>query len=572
MDEKYRRAVDAAAIFSETDLGGSITYVNDLFCQVSGYSREELIGANHRMLSSGLHPPEFFAELWQTITQGRVWKGEICNRAKDGSLYWVDSTMVPLVDQRSGQVVRYVSIRFDVSEKRQLLHSLQWRVGHDVLTGLPNRAFLSDLLHQALDFSRAQDIPLAVCMLDLDGFKAVNDGYGHACGDLLLVEVAARLRSIIRGEDVVARLAGDEFVLILRYVRDMLELRAALQRVLATISQPYSIQGKDINVFASIGVTLYPTDNHDADTLLRHADQAMYVAKQSGRNRFHLFDVLRDREVMVTYQTVEQVRQALLAGELRLYFQPKVNMRTGEVVGFEAMLRWQHPQRGMLGAQEFLQQVEETDLIVEIGEWVMDQVMTRLQGWQQVGLGWPVSLNVAARHFQRPDFVERLKDMLDRYPDVLPALLDLEIVESVAIDNIQRVSDCLDACQGFGVQFSLGDFGTGHSSLSYLKRLRTQTIKIDRLFVRDMLHDADDQALIQALVGLAQAFGRRVVAEGLESLAHGERLMALGCDVAQGDFIAPPMPAEAVLDWVRSFEPPRAWRSDELQGEAMSGG
>lgn len=260
MDEKYRRAVDAAAIFSETDLGGSITYVNDLFCQVSGYSREELIGANHRMLSSGLHPPEFFAELWQTITQGRVWKGEICNRAKDGSLYWVDSTMVPLVDQRSGQVVRYVSIRFDVSEKRQLLHSLQWRVGHDVLTGLPNRAFLSDLLHQALDFSRAQDIPLAVCMLDLDGFKAVNDGYGHACGDLLLVEVAARLRSIIRGEDVVARLAGDEFVLILRYVRDMLELRAALQRVLATISQPYSIQGKDINVFASIGVTLYPTD------------------------------------------------------------------------------------------------------------------------------------------------------------------------------------------------------------------------------------------------------------------------------------------------------------------------
>ena len=217
-------------------------------------------------------------------------------------------------------------------------------------------------------------------MLDLDGFKAVNDGYGHACGDLLLVEVAARLRSIIRGEDVVARLAGDEFVLILRYVRDMLELRAALQRVLATISQPYSIQGKDINVFASIGVTLYPTDNHDADTLLRHADQAMYVAKQSGRNRFHLFDVLRDREVMVTYQTVEQVRQALLAGELRLYFQPKVNMRTGEVVGFEAMLRWQHPQRGMLGAQEFLQQVEETDLIVEIGEWVMDQVMTRLQG------------------------------------------------------------------------------------------------------------------------------------------------------------------------------------------------
>ncbi|MGC5700606.1 EAL domain-containing protein [Pseudomonas sp. NFXW11] len=569
MDEKYRRAVDAAAIFSETDLEGGITYVNDLFCEVSGYSREELIGANHRMLSSGLHPPEFFGELWRTITQGRVWKGEICNRAKDGSLYWVDSTMVPLVDQRSGKVVRYVSIRFDVSEKRQLLHSLQWRVGHDVLTGLPNRAFLSDLLHQALEFSRQERIPLAVCMLDLDGFKAVNDGYGHACGDLLLVEVAARLRSIIRGEDVVARLAGDEFVLILRYVRDMLELRAALQRVLAAISQPYSIQGKDINVFASIGVTLFPTDDHDADTLLRHADQAMYVAKQSGRNRFHLFDVLRDREVMVTYQTVEQVRQALDGGELHLHFQPKINLRSGAVVGFEALLRWQHPQRGMLGSQEFLPQVEETDLIVDIGEWVMDQVMSQLQRWQAAGHDWPVSLNVAARHFQRSDFVERLKAMLDRYPQVSPALLDLEIVESVAIDNIQRVSDCLEACQGFGVQFSLGDFGTGHSSLSYLKRLRTQTIKIDRLFVRDMLHDQDDQALIQAMVGLARAFGRQVVAEGLDSLAHGERLLALGCEVAQGEFIAAPMPAVAVLEWVRGFQPPLSWRDARGQGEVL---
>ena len=348
------------------------------------------------------------------------------------------------------------------------------------------------------------------------------------------------------------------------------QLRAALNRVLEAISAPYSLHGKDINVFASIGVTLFPTDNHDADTLLRHADQAMYVAKQSGRNRFHLFDVLRDREVMVTYQTVEHVRQALNSGELQLYFQPKVNMRSGAVVGFEAMLRWQHPQRGMLGSQDFLPQVEETDLIVDIGEWVIDQVMSQLQRWQAAGHVWPVSLNVAARHFQRTDFVERLKGMLDRYPDVSPVLLDLEIVESVAIDNIQRVSDCLDACQGFGVQFSLGDFGTGHSSLSYLKRLRTQTIKIDRLFVRDMLHDQDDQALIQALVGLARAFGRQVVAEGLETLAHGERLMALGCEVAQGEFIAAPMPADAVLEWVSNFEPPLPWRCGTLQGDTVS--
>ncbi|NUU34758.1 bifunctional diguanylate cyclase/phosphodiesterase [Pseudomonas sp. C2B4] len=561
MDEKYRRAVDAAAIFSETDLTGRITHVNDQFCAISGYSREELLGRNHRLLNSGMHSSEFFAGMWRTIALGSVWKGEICNRAKDGSLYWVESTMVPVLDNATGRVERYLSIRFDISEKRQLLHSLQWRVGHDVLTGLPNRAFLSDLLDQALEFSRQESIPLAVCMLDLDGFKAVNDGYGHASGDLLLVEVAKRLRGIVRGEDVVARLAGDEFVLVLRYVRDLPELRAALNRVLEAISAPYSLNGKDINVFASIGVTLFPHDNENAETLLRHADQAMYVAKQSGRKRFHLFDVSRDREVKATHQTVEQVRQALACDELRLHFQPKVNMRRGEVVGFEALLRWQHPQNGIVPAREFLPLVEETDLIIDIGEWVMDKVLIQLDEWHQVGHDWPVSVNIAARHFQRTDFVERLKGVLARHAGVAPQRLDLEIVESVAIENIQHVSDCLQACQALGVQFSLGDFGTGYSSLSYLKRLRTQTIKIDKSFVRDILHDGDDLALTTAVIGLARAFGRQVIAEGLESVEHGELLLQLGCEVAQGYFIARPMPSVDVPGWVEGFVAPPQWRA-----------
>lgn len=560
MDEKYRRAVDAAAIFSETDLSGRITYVNDQFCAISGYSREELIGQNHRLLNSGLHSADFFATLWRTIALGEIWKGEICNRAKDGSLYWVESTMVPVLNDTTGRVDRYLSIRFDISEKRQLLHSLQWRVGHDVLTGLPNRAFLSDLLDQALEFSRQENIPLAVCMLDLDGFKAVNDGYGHASGDLLLVEVAKRLRTIVRGEDVVARLAGDEFVLVLRYVRDLPELRAALNRVLGAISAPYSLHGKDVNVFASIGVTLFPYDNEDAETLLRHADQAMYVAKQRGRNRFHLFDVSRDQEVKATHQTVERVRQALAGGELRLHFQPKVNMRRGEVVGFEALLRWEHPQNGLVLPREFLPLVEETDLIIDIGEWVMDQVLSQLHRWQQAGQGWPISVNIAARHFQRADFVERLRQVLARHAQVDPQLLDLEIVESVAVENIQHVSACLQACQALGVQFSLGDFGTGYSSLSYLKRLRTQTIKIDKSFVRDILHDRDDLALTTAVIGLARAFGRQVIAEGLESVEHGRLLLELGCEVAQGYFIAKPMPPAEVPGWVAGFVAPVEWQ------------
>lgn len=247
-----------AAIFSETDLSGRITYVNQQFCSISGYSRGELLGANHRILNSGLHEPAFFLDMWSALAAGRVWKGEICNRAKDGSLYWVDSTMVPLIDPHSGKVHKYVSIRFDVTEKRQLLHTLQWRVGHDVLTGLPNRAYLSDLLNQALAFSRRERIPLAVCMLDLDGFKAVNDGYGHATGDLLLVEVAQRLQGILRGGDAVARLSGDEFVLILRHIEGPRQLHAALQRVLLSLAAPYVVREHALTLSASIGVTLFP--------------------------------------------------------------------------------------------------------------------------------------------------------------------------------------------------------------------------------------------------------------------------------------------------------------------------
>lgn len=565
MDEKYRRAVDAAAIFSETDLAGCITYVNDQFCGISGYSRDELLGQNHRILSSGLHPFEFFRDMWQVISEGRVWRGEICNRAKDGSLYWVDSTMVPLVDETTGKVQKYVSIRFDVSEKRQLLHTLQWRVGHDVLTGLPNRAYLSELLNQSLEFSRTEHIPLALCMLDLDGFKAVNDGYGHACGDLLLVEVANRLRAIIRGEDIVARLAGDEFVLILRYVRDIEELNNALQRILKAISQPYVIQGAELNVFASIGVTLFPLDDEDADTLLRHADQAMYVAKQNGRNRYQLFDVSLEQEVKASLQSVEQIRQALAAGQMCLHYQPKLNLRCGTVVGFEALLRWQHPERGLVAPGEFLPLIEQTDLIADIGEWAISQVLHQVNQWQRDGQCWAVSVNIAARHFQRENFVERLQQLLAQFPDVDPRLLDLEIAESVAIDNIERVTGHLEACQALGVQFSLDDFGTGYSSLSYLKRLPTQTIKIDRTFVSDILHDKDDLALTKAVISLARAFGREVIAEGLESFEHGQLLMRMGCEVAQGYFIARPMPASQVLGWIATFKPPAQWAGAPLE-------
>lgn len=554
MSARYRAAVDAAAIFSETDKSGIITYVNEQFCDISGYSAQELIGQNHRILNSGQHPPEFFIDMWKKVSRGQVWKGEICNRKKDGSLYWVESTIVPMYDDASQRVQKYASIRFDVTEKRKFLETLQWQAEHDELTGLPNRFLLSKALDQAIVKAKSQPSTVAVGVLDLDGFKQINDRYGHEIGDRLLVAVADRLKHSMRIEDTVARLGGDEFVLILG-VRDPKVLESALQRLLAALSAVYIIDGIGINISASIGVTLYPNDNENADTLLRHADQAMYKAKQSGRNCFHLFDVSKDKMDKSAFDTVIRVRQALHDGELCLHYQPKISLSSGAVIGFEALLRWQHPRDGLILPQYFIPLIEQSDLIVEIGEWVIDQALSQIEQWADLGHSWSVSVNIAALHLKKENFVKSLKFLLDSHPNVLPQMLDIEITESVVIEHLSHVTQCLIACQDLGVTFSLDDFGTGYSSLSYLKQLPTQSIKIDKSFIRDILIDKDSLGLTKAIIGLAKSFNREVIAEGVETVEHGVLLMNLGCDVAQGYGIAKPMPVEKVLSWVAKFVP-----------------
>ncbi|MFG0647680.1 putative bifunctional diguanylate cyclase/phosphodiesterase [Leclercia adecarboxylata] len=559
MSARYRAAVDAAAIFSETDKSGIITYVNEQFCDISGYSAQELIGQNHRILNSGQHPPEFFIDMWKKVSRGQVWKGEICNRKKDGSLYWVESTIVPMYDDASQRVQKYVSIRFDVTEKRKFLETLQWQAEHDELTGLPNRFLLSKALDQAIVKAKSQPSTVAVGVLDLDGFKQINDRYGHEKGDRLLVAVADRLKHSMRIEDTVARLGGDEFVLILG-VRDPKVLESALQRLLAALSAVYIIDGIGINISASIGVTLYPNDNENADTLLRHADQAMYKAKQSGRNCFHLFDVSKDKMDKSAFDTVIRVRQALHDGELCLHYQPKISLSSGAVIGFEALLRWQHPRDGLILPQYFIPLIEQSDLIVEIGEWVIDQALSQIEQWADLGHSWSVSVNIAALHLKKENFVKSLKFLLDSHPNVLPQMLDIEITESVVIEHLPHVTQCLIACQDLGVAFSLDDFGTGYSSLSYLKQLPTQSIKIDKSFIRDILIDKDSLGLTKAIIGLAKSFNREVIAEGVETVEHEVLLMNLGCDVAQGYGIAKPMPVEKVLSWVAKFVPAHLYR------------
>lgn len=551
MSEGYRAAVDAAAIFSETDMEGNITYVNDHFCAISGYSAQELLGQNHRILNSAMHPPEFFTELWNTISRGNVWKGEICNIRKDGSLYWVDSTIVPTFDSVA-KVKKYVSIRFDVTEKRKLMDTLQWRADHDVLTGLPNRSLLNKRFKQAIQTASNRGISIAVCVLDLDGFKIINDRYGHATGDRLLVEVSERLKKTIFGDDTVARLGGDEFVLLL-YLSDTSDLEVVMRKILHDISSAYTIDGVELEISASIGVTLYPKDNVGIDSLLLHADQAMYRAKLRGRNCFHVFNLLLDNEHRTAFETVVEVSKALRNNEFRLYYQPKIDFNTGKPVGFEALLRWLHPQDGIISPQNFIPFIESTNLIVDIGNWVMEEALKQITQWRESGQVWSISVNIGALHFQQKGFAEKLKCLLAQYPEVRPEQLDIEIVESVLLGDMPGAIKNINDCQSLGVTFSLDDFGTGYSSLSYLEKLDTQSIKIDQSFIRGILNDKKSLLLTIAIIGLAKSFNRQVIAEGVETVEQADLLMRLGCDIAQGYVIAKPMPAEHVLQWVEQF-------------------
>jgi diguanylate cyclase (GGDEF)-like protein len=441
----------------------------------------------------------------------------------------------------------------------QLLQQVTWQAGHDSLTGLPNRSLLADRMEQVISSAQREGKLLAVGLVDLDRFKEVNDLYGHELGDKLLKEVAQRLLRGVRGGDTVARLGGDEFVLLLANIADMDKMAAALGRILADVARPYQIDDQQVRISASIGVTVYPLNKADPESLLRHADQAMYQAKQAGRNRYFLFDVTLDQQMRSRLMERERVAEALRQGELRLYYQPKVNMRTGRVIGFEALLRWQHPERGVVGPLEFLPQVEHTDLIVEIGLWVLQEALRQLAEWEKAGMRTAVSVNLAARHFQNADLVDQLRELFERYPTVSPGSLELEILESAALDDIQSVRVIMADCQALGVGFALDDFGTGYSSLAYLRRLPADTLKIDQSFVRDMLDDPDDLALIEGVVSLANIFKLGVIAEGVETTAHGVMLMRLGCDVAQGYGIARPRPAADALAWNAQFRPDPAW-------------
>ncbi len=543
-----------------TSADGVIVDVNEAFTRITGYTHEEAVGHSPAILSSGRQGKAFYAALWCDLLERGYWSGEIWNRRKNGEIFAELMTISAIRDEQ-GAAVQYVALLSDITELKEHQSELE-RVAHfDALTNLPNRILLADRLQQAMHQVPRSGQQLAVAFLDLDDFKAINDAHGHDVGDLLLIALAKRIKETLREGDSLARIGGDEFVAVLVDLDNVAVSLPMLTRLLGAASQPVQLGDLTLQVSASLGVSFFPqVHTLDADQLLRQADQAMYQAKLAGKNRYHLFDAEQDSSIRDRHDALAGIALALERGEFVLYYQPKVNMRTGRVVGAEALIRWQHPVKGLLAPGLFLPVVEDHPLAVTLGEWVINTALSQMATWHHAGLDLPVSVNVGARQLQQSDFVMRLQTILADHPQVNPAQLELEILETSALNDMTQVSRVIEACEHLGVKLALDDFGTGYSSLTYLKRLRVAVLKIDQSFVRDMLDDPDDLAILQGVIGLAAAFKREVIAEGVETVAHGTALLKLGCELAQGYGIARPMPAKTLPAWAAAWRPDPAWQ------------
>ncbi|MCL5974290.1 MAG: EAL domain-containing protein [Gammaproteobacteria bacterium] len=542
-----------------TNPDGRIVDVNPAFCNITGYTREEVVNQQPSLFKSGKHSETFYRELWLSLIEKGYWQGEIWNRRKNGELIAELLTISTLTDDQ-GETLHYLGLFSDITEIKEQQHALEMMAHFDMLTQLPNRTLFADRFQQAIAHSIRQHSLLGVVFLDLDGFKPINDNYGHEIGDQVLIEVAQRIKACIRLDDTASRLGGDEFAILLNDISSVEHCERLVSRLLRTIQLPYRVDGDTIQLGASMGVTLYPLDQADADTLLRHADQAMYQAKQNGRNRYSIFDAIHDKQILLQRTQLNNLHLVPTNNEFCLYFQPKINMRNGRIYGAEALLRWDHPEHGILEPPTFLSSLAGTDLEIRIGNWVIDQTLKQLLSLHQQGRMIEISVNISAHHLQSSGFFDTLERLLSKYPDLPAEYLQLEVLESSVLTDIHRISSIIGICRdGLGVRIALDDFGTGYSSLSHLRHLPVDVIKIDQSFVRDIMDDPNDFTIVEGVIGLSHAFQHQVIAEGVESVEHGLMLMTIGCDMAQGFIIAQPMPAEKLTQWMHNYQPEPRW-------------
>lgn len=667
----YIEAIGELALISITDRKGNILQVNKRFCEISGYSEDELIGENHRIVNSGTHTKAFFVKMWNTIARGKIWHEEVCNRNKNGEAYWVDSTIVPMRSS-DGQINRYLSVRVDITARKKkdlelhqrlkestclqairselglnlamdsvcgkvlkhliqglqhpeiamatieadnklivvgkcdmrLTHGLtspiivdgenfgqlkvsyaenvpfilpeeqnlidtvahdlsRWferkkaeqRISdmatHDELTGLPNRHLLQDRIQQVLEHNHRNQQQMAVLFIDLDHFKIINDSLGHDIGDLLLKEVSQRLVACVRKQDTVARQGGDEFIVVLHTITNILDASSVAQKILDTLIKPYQINEKELHISSSIGIAVYPNDGDNVDTLLKHSDVAMYHAKTSGRNNFKFFthqlnQLAKEKQTLTT-----DLCHALERNELCLYYQPIIDMPGYKLQNMEVLLHWNHPKRGVIPPNNFIPLAEETGLIIPIEKWVLSATCQQIRVWQDEGYNIPrFAINLSANQFKDDTLVGSIKDILDE-TRINAQLITLEITEKLLLDNIDKVAITLNQLNSMGFNISIKDFGTGYSSLSYLKRFPINTLKIDRSFVRNIPTDANVYAIVAAIIAMANSLQIKIIADGIETDKQLSLLMQQGCNRFQGYYFSEPQPAieiEHLLD------------------------
>lgn len=555
-----RRAEDklrlAASVFENTseavmitDDQSCIVSVNRAFTEITGYSVADVLGKNPKILGSGRHDREFYERLWNSVASYGHWHGEIWDRRKSGEIYpaWL---ALSVSKDETGRITNYISISSDISERKQAEAHIQHLAQHDALTGLPNRMLLQDRIAQALVHAGRQHIQVGILFMDLDRFKVINDTLGHEIGDVLLVMVAERLKHCVRQEDTVGRQGGDEFLIVLHEMAHSQDAALVAQKVVSVVSEPYQVRGYELHITPSIGISIYPADGTDAGALMKNADTAMYHAKRSGGTyRFYAAEMNASAFKRLTVEN--SLRHALERNEFVLHYQPLIELETGRIFGTEALIRWQHPEMGLVAPDVFIPIAEETGLIIPIGEWVVREACRQCSEWHKIaGSRFKVAVNISARQFWQGNLMETLGKIL-REDSFDPSCLELELTESMLMRHTDETVDMLNQLSSLGLRISIDDFGTGYSSLSYLKRFPIHKLKIDRSFICDVTHDPDDAAITQAVIAMARSLKLVVIAEGVETAEQLAYLRSQQCDEGQGYYFSKPLPAAACTELLR---------------------
>jgi diguanylate cyclase (GGDEF)-like protein/PAS domain S-box-containing protein len=534
-----------------TDASANIVDVNDAFCEVTGYTREEVIGENPKIMKSGRHDRAFWQEMWHTLRTTGHWKGEVWDRRKNGEVF-PKLISIGTVHDEQGEVANFVGIFSDISKIKQTEERLQYLAHHDPLTGLANRVLFRERLERAIKKAEPTGDRVAVLFMDLDGFKTINDTLGHPVGDEMLAKVARRLVGSVRTRDTVARMGGDEFTLVLSEFSGLRSIDFLSRKIIKKLAEPYQVANRTAYITATIGIALYPDDGQNADRLLQNADTAMYHAKSQGKNRFAYFSQELNRKAHERFELETALREAIQRDEFILYYQPQVDLAVRRVVGCEALIRWNHPQKGMIPPVRFIELAEETGLIKPMGEWVMRKACEQAGLWRAQGLPpLRVAVNVSGGQVTGDEIIQEVRHILSD-THMQASLLDIEITESTLMKDADTAIEILRDLKGLGVGLSIDDFGTGYSSLSQLKRFPVDKLKIDKSFVQNLETDRDDAAIVRAIIAIGHNLKLKVMAEGVENRQQLALVHAGGCDEVQGYYFSRPVPADDFARFVHA--------------------